>query len=518
MEDNKDFSSYFNPTTDVDCWKGCIENGIADWMKGKKKQSWEVVRYVSNYLGLTKNLGRQKFAELLVNLCPGALADKDTPDSLKYNMDKSEYYKQLEYKHILSATDPLMIAVNELTDIFRTQPKVTSKETPSVFGILRKNLESFYVSYPFKRIRERPFYNGFRSDFSVEVYMTKQFYDEGKPTSVYLYKIEDGIVDAEVVLKNAARYMNQREVKLFIVSEYGFDNNTKKIAEERNVGLMRIASNEPQKEPVFYLPRFSDRRFYALPTDQVLAGNSYRNYPVRQSIFDHQGYIDWETLINSPVPLLKREEIETIAFNLIKEEAEHYQKTLSVIDYLSNDIPSFTIDPFRLAKKNGLTVIMSGELPKSTLGILNIEEKKMFINVRIENTKRIRFSGAHEDGHYILHSRNGQPIFKETTETIMLTEPEVKRMEFQANVFASSLLMPANVVNEYYRIYWQKHNGDRQPEPLEVWNRNEFLPNFHRIVCPIARKMDVSTEAMKWRLFHMGLLKCSKANYLNTIR
>ncbi len=69
-------------------------------------------------------------------------------------------------------------------------------------------------------------------------------------------------------------------------------------------------------------------------------------------------------------------------------------------------------------------------------GFINITEKKIIINTGLFNNEgRLRFTMAHEIGHYALHHHYNE---------LELNDAEEKRLELQANIFAANLLMPPN--------------------------------------------------------------------------
>lgn len=439
------------------------------------------------------------------------------------------YNNELGYMHRLKDNHPLLNAINQVKEIFLSE-SVPNDNTPLHLKVLKQELNKVAEVSPFAKLYENVSYRGFRSDFSIEIYVSEKFFKEHKPTHIHIYNVINEVVSEETILCESSKYMNDNRIKLYLVSKYGYDNHVIRIATERNIGLVRINTDNSDGYVQYCLPRYSDKQFYTGKYSQMFKGKTNMTCPIvvmtenriSTSLAKERDNdirdVDWETLQHSPVPVLSREEIENIAYSLVKENIECQVKELAKIDYTCNDIPSLSVDPFEMARQSGLTIIWSGEMEKEELGKMDIKNKTMYINAYIEDTHRERFTGAHEYGHSKLHGEGIFPIYKDTTFTMSLTDMETKRLEFQANLFASCLLMPANVVNEYYRIYWQKHYGNRKPEPLQVWNRNEFMPTFYKVVCPIARKMNVSAEAMKWRLYRMGLLKCIEANYLNTIR
>lgn len=75
----------------------------------------------------------------------------------------------------------------------------------------------------------------------------------------------------------------------------------------------------------------------------------------------------------------------------------------------------------------------------------------ILLNSKIENKRRQRFTYAHELGHFMCH-RGLQDLFEDSYETLNNFKDEV---ENEANVFASWLLMPANLLrDEFSGIGW----------------------------------------------------------------
>jgi len=68
---------------------------------------------------------------------------------------------------------------------------------------------------------------------------------------------------------------------------------------------------------------------------------------------------------------------------------------------------------------------------------------------------RRRFTIAHELGHHVLHRRGQQSLFCRKAvvdpEDPATTRPAIPVTEAEANAFAAALLMPAPLVERYYR-------------------------------------------------------------------
>lgn len=99
---------------------------------------------------------------------------------------------------------------------------------------------------------------------------------------------------------------------------------------------------------------------------------------------------------------------------------------------------------------------------------------------------RIRFTIAHEMGHYILHSKS-QPIFVDKTPKVFYRNSASASGEIlkerEANAFAAALLMPKALV-------------------LEELNKVNF--DAVEAVQSLAKKFNVSDQAMSFRLSNLG--------------
>ena len=85
------------------------------------------------------------------------------------------------------------------------------------------------------------------------------------------------------------------------------------------------------------------------------------------------------------------------------------------------------------------------------LRVANSDRWNILINENIRNKRRLRFTHAHELGHFMCH-RDLQDRFEDSSDTLNDFRQEI---EAEANTFASWLLMPANVVrNEFDRTNW----------------------------------------------------------------
>lgn len=152
------------------------------------------------------------------------------------------------------------------------------------------------------------------------------------------------------------------------------------------------------------------------------------------------------------------------------------------------------------------------------LGKLDFVNNRIYISNLIEKeSPRWRFTLAHELGHAILHKKilmNGNIHIATDNDNYsdpylslasVTAEKNIKRIEIQANIFASYLLMP-NIPMAIELIKLQKELGlnksyihyDDQPVNIRICNL---------IFLRISEYFSVSKEVVKYRLLKMQLIK-----------
>ena len=151
------------------------------------------------------------------------------------------------------------------------------------------------------------------------------------------------------------------------------------------------------------------------------------------------------------------------------------------------------IDVKVLAKKMGLEV-SAKSMPDDVSGLLVIEDSLGKIAYNRTNSKpRIRFTIAHEIGHYHLkHSRTGSLFIVQVSITKYRNARSSAGTDWQereANAFAAALLMPRHLVKREYARY--------SFDPFDV--NNDDMEKM-------AKSFNVSKQAMAIRLSNLGYL------------
>ena len=156
------------------------------------------------------------------------------------------------------------------------------------------------------------------------------------------------------------------------------------------------------------------------------------------------------------------------------------------------------------------------------LGATWVNEGRVIIHEGLAdgNEGRIAFTCAHEVGHWILHRKFLEMIDgnDQGASRVVCRKRDAKlRGEWQADYFASCLLMPEEAVSRAFRQCFG-------PEPLVIHNRKSCfsstnLPGLRAIdpalenvkeiaswVIEAGKFSNVSKEAMRYRLEDLGLL------------
>ncbi|MFW5700488.1 MAG: ImmA/IrrE family metallo-endopeptidase [Cyclobacteriaceae bacterium] len=164
------------------------------------------------------------------------------------------------------------------------------------------------------------------------------------------------------------------------------------------------------------------------------------------------------------------------------------EKTESLLARMGiNEAP---VDPIKCAKFLNVDV-QKADMDSDISGLFVIKDNVAYIryNASEKNIKRLRFTIAHELGHFVLHKSIPFILEKGKSEKVMFRNAisstgEVHR-EREANAFAASLLMPKYLINK------------------EI---NE-LGDSPNLVASLAEIFNVSNEAMTFRLANLEMLE-----------
>lgn len=139
------------------------------------------------------------------------------------------------------------------------------------------------------------------------------------------------------------------------------------------------------------------------------------------------------------------------------KEAIWLTKLLDAL-HLAHGVPRYPVNVEQLALQcaeqyrwnDPIAQVSDADIPGFVGGLFKDSDKNRWLllyNPKIGSPGRIRFTQAHELGHYILH-RQLQDMFQCSAEDMLNWDPDEKDIESQADRFASHLLMPLHDYRE----------------------------------------------------------------------
>jgi Zn-dependent peptidase ImmA (M78 family) len=156
----------------------------------------------------------------------------------------------------------------------------------------------------------------------------------------------------------------------------------------------------------------------------------------------------------------------------------------------------------------------------SFLGKVNYQDKEILINETLNgDITRLRFTLAHEIGHFILHQIYSNQLNEISDKEIDVNELDNedlnKRMEIQANMFASQLLMPKKAVIYLAEIYFTEERLHKGYLYLDHQSCNQII--VMKFLAILQEYFNVSKSVAKYRLKNIGLLKDMTDNSIKDI-
>lgn len=558
-----ELASYFKQPDDAVRWCAAIEGPVASWVeahnvRGKGgKGLWELVCFASARKGVfDASLPRNKRAALLVKFCPDAFRKSGMEMSfnprkeistLQTSMEHSKYNDELRRFDKLADSNLTRLYINEIEAIIDGQPLPLphEEEQPTIEELVEAYLRSSFndgeTAFPRYRLHiSKDYGDGIVPGIALAMYLRQDFLDNDKPSYVWAYEFTDTPLTEEKFYAYVGKYANHRELlKPYIVSPFGFESNIISLAESKHVGLVLVNPSAPMTKESYIVQRSIEDYAQWKCDMEILKGQRSMNTSLM--IYNYDRHVltsslsDWllsEHIWVKPgtvikAPFLTNDYIEKIADELTKHQVEEQKKRLFK---LCNDINKkilgqpcinlidLEINLCDIAKELGISYIYT-ELPTNDqLGYLEVNTGTIYLKSLGNNYHRDRFTFAHEIGHYQLHlllfRQYDYTSVGENNSTINLgatvIKGELKWIEHHANYFAACLLMPKTLVIKIYAIlhhlYVQQRYGDKLGPIYYNPKQEETLDSYRNIVMRMAKILNVSNQAMCYRLKKLGLL------------
>ncbi|MDV6343146.1 ImmA/IrrE family metallo-endopeptidase [Nitrosomonas sp. Is37] len=202
------------------------------------------------------------------------------------------------------------------------------------------------------------------------------------------------------------------------------------------------------------------------------------------------------------VPYKEREEIEALC-----------RETLHKANYTGGVVPLDQILKF-LSRNVGLEVRRDSSLATGVLGVISFDPLIIQIDeVQARNEQRTRFTLAHELGHLLLDHQRYMRRESCHESNLDLDSPgvisikDIIRMEWQANCFASCLLLPRERLVKSFLIEAARYSlVDRGHGLLYLDDQRCNVDAFYAVTAPIMSEFNVSRSVVKIRLKQLGFL------------
>lgn len=284
------------------------------------------------------------------------------------------------------------------------------------------------------------------------------------------------------------------------------------LAEKRKIGIVKYENDG--------LEFISERRCKEANENQFIKNslfeNNIRHKPLKFSArFDSrffnsiQGLINWidnETDTRTTtaqsndiqIPFLSNKQLEQEA-NMLLRRVNYQNGPVNLEEICSHLSIDLDWDEQQCLDGEGYEI----------LGKADFEKRKIHIYSH-ENANRKRFTISHEIGHFYLnHDRiiSSEPILEEDlmVNSIDASSNILDKLEFQANVFASCLLLPREEflkkIDELRNFFGMRDRGHGE---IFVDNQSCNLDDYHKLISSASIFFETSKQVVEIRLKKMG--------------
>lgn len=378
-----------------------------------------------------------------------------------------------------------------------------------VFDLIKdllKNEDYFLSGKNSKIFSKQKYYSEQRKDFIICDISIESYIPNSKEYS-FVNIIECKHLNKNVGVEDIEEFdskltqIGRHNSKGIIVTNKGFAKNSINIAKSMKIGLIKVKSDN-QLDWINYRKEKTNSfiDFENDETEPFLALIGNKTYNNIADLILELGVIDIykhkEKYLK--IPFITEERIEEIVEKMYEYDI-HDNSTLStkkLCEFLESKYPV----TFDFSKSENLI-----------LGKIEFNPLKIYVNPDLDEN-RFRFTLCHEIGHLILHSK----LLKDRIEkkddddfTLSLnynvSEINNRRLEIQANIFASHLLIPIKPFMIEVSNFFINENIHKNYLYLDKQPVNQLL--VHNLLNQLSLKFNASKESIKMRLIAKNLLK-----------
>jgi len=418
-----------------------------------------------------------------------------------------------------------------------------------VFQLLEQELtsERLLVNPKYSKIYQKKGYYSERRknmiivDISIEVFLPNQ--DEMS----FIILIECKDYGKNIPVDDIEEFNSKIEqiaglnAKGIFVSSTALQKGALNYAKSRKIAVIRLLDNDRiswvltrtavGQITIDHIQRKESTIYHGLTEDNY-KHDYIDTYGMFGSLYTHSLYILFKELISFEIDLIyKIDELIVVAKKdksflpymseeMIKRKAEN---VLRLISFRNSET---SIDEILkiLEGENKINVIYSDKIGFDILGrdiyaTISTNPLEIIISKAItKSIHRLRYTVAHELGHYFLNhfdflkaERYTEEVFEQYNR---LDQKELKRFEWQANYFASCLLMPEKLFKAKYFLMMENYNIlHKKNGILYLDNQKCNLNIFYDITNILKREFNVSRKAVEIRLKGLGLLEDKRTGF-----
>lgn len=386
-----------------------------------------------------------------------------------------------------------------------------------VFLLIKELLEKDEFTVPGKRSRiyqKKGYYSENRKSEIIMDISIETFLPDATEYSI-LNVLECKFLNKNVAIDDIEEFdskltqIGKHNTKGFIVSNKGFGKTTIKFAKSLKIGLLKVKSNN-EFEWINYRKKYEPIDFENDETEAFLAKvgnkvcNNIANFLIEINAIDFYNQKDKFLTVK----YLTADYIKFIVDRILKYDVTNYGAldTKKLIQFI-NERYSMEIKFERL---------------NPIMGKVEFDPLKIVIDSTLDEHRQ-RFTLCHEIGHLVLHKKifENKIERKEDSEYTLslnsnITDISTRRIEIQANIFASYLLLPSETFQlEVFKFFIQ-NNISKNYIHLDKQPVNQLLAG--RLISEMSDKFNSSQEAVRLRLIDTNLLKnTTRFSYRNLL-
>ena len=361
-------------------------------------------------------------------------------------------------------------------------------------------------------------------DLSIEVRPS----ESEKPVLIYLIECKDyshkiPVNEVEEFHRKASQ-IKDSQIKTVFITSNTFQSGAYNFANSNN--MMLICVNESLSHSIILhkTKRFNEKRqesefvkhFNSVLPQHVLEKNNLRKI---KRVIEKEILNAFTKHVKSSNTVLEIENSSVISKNYIEEIVERFLSFYYSFIGRSNSIINLDELFHYLQQVFDLTITYESisDLDDSDRKILSkcsFVNKEIIIDFSLKGTKRLKFVVMHEIGHYFLHDKVllNQNAYESTEDSEYsfslnrhILEDKRHWIEWQANHFASCLLMPKNMFSKHFAEAKYDENLDPR-KPLYVDDQRANIETFNRIINRLSKKYDTTKTSVLIRLRDLGWL------------